>query len=71
VCQPILGRDGGNIASVLSPDDVRLTKTVIWWKEGITLLLRSIVVLLAATNTSARARLKLGGVHRVLAIVVG
>ena len=71
VCQPILGRDGGNIGSVLSPHDVSLLKAVKLRKEeGSSLLLLCIAVLLASTNTSCRARLKLGGCN-VLAIICG
>ncbi len=62
MCQPILGRDGGNIASVLSPHDVRLMKAAkLRKKECSTLLLLCIVVLLAATKMSPRAKLRLGG----------
>jgi hypothetical protein len=39
-------------------------------KEGSSLLLLCITVLLAATNTSSRARLRLGGCS-VLAVIVG
>ena len=34
VCQPILGRDGGNIGSVFSPHDVSLMKAVKPGKPG-------------------------------------
>ena len=62
VCQPILGRYDVNIGNVLSPHDVRLMKTVMRRKkEGNILLLLCITVLLTATNTSSRARLRLGG----------
>ncbi len=71
MCQPILGRDGGNIASVLSPHDVSIMKAVkLRKKERSSLLLLCIAVLLAVTNTSSRARLRLGGCS-VLAIIVG
>jgi hypothetical protein len=71
VCQPILGRDGSNIGSVLSPNDVSLMKAVkLWKKKSASLLLLCIAVLLAATNTSSHARLSLGGCS-VLAIIVG
>jgi hypothetical protein len=50
-----------NIASVLSPHDVRIMKAVkLRKKERSSLLLLCIAVLLAATNTSSRARLRLG-----------
>jgi hypothetical protein len=66
-----VGRDGGNIGSVLSPHDVSLLEAVKLRKEeGSSLLLLCIAVLLAATNTSSRARLRLGGCS-VLAIIVG
>jgi hypothetical protein len=71
VCQPIVGRDGGNIGSVLSPHDVSLLEAVkLRKKEGRSLLLLCISVLLAATNTSSRARLRLGGCS-ILAIILG
>jgi len=71
VCQPILGRDGGNIGSVLSPHDVSLMKAVnLRKKERSSLLLLCIAVLLAATNSRSRARLRLGGCS-VLAIIAG
>jgi hypothetical protein len=69
VCQPILDRDGGNIGSVLSPHDVSLLEAFKLRKKKRTgLLLLCIAVLLAATNTSSRARLSLGG-YSVLAIL--
>ncbi len=73
VCQPILGRDGGNIGNVLSPHDVRLMKDIkLRKKEAMysSLLLLCIAVLLAATNTSSRARLRRGGCS-VLAVILG
>jgi hypothetical protein len=39
VCQPILGRDDGNIGSVFSPHDVSLMESVKLRKEGSSLLL--------------------------------
>jgi hypothetical protein len=50
LCQCILDRDGDNIGNVLSPDDVSLMKTVKLEKEGISLLLMWITVLLTQST---------------------
>jgi hypothetical protein len=50
VC-PILGRDGDSIGNVLSPHNVSLLETVkLWKKEGNSLLLLCIAVLLVVTK---------------------
>ena len=71
VCQPILGRDGGNIGSVLFPHDVSLLEAFkLRKKKSAGLLLLCIAVLLAASNTTSRTRLRLGRCS-VLAMIVG
>jgi hypothetical protein len=71
VCQPILGRDGGNIGSVLSPHDVSLMEAVkLRKKESSSLLLLRNAVLRIAARTSPRIRLSWGRCS-VLAIIVG
>jgi len=58
VCQPILGRDGGNIGSVLSPHDVSLMEAVkLRKKERSSLLLLRNTVLRIAPRTSPCIRL--------------
>jgi hypothetical protein len=50
LCQCILDRDGDNFGNVLSPDDVSLMKTVKLEKEGISLLMMWITVLLTQST---------------------
>jgi hypothetical protein len=58
VCQPILGRDGGNIGSVLSPHDPSLMEAVkLRKKERSSLLLLRNAVLRIAPRTSPCIRL--------------
>jgi hypothetical protein len=71
VCKPILSRDDGNIGSVLCPHEVSLMEAVeLRNKKRAGLLLLCIAVLLAASNTTSRTRLRLGRCS-VLAMIVG
>jgi hypothetical protein len=68
---PILSRDGDKFGSVLSPYEVSLMGAVeLWKKKRAGLLFLCIAFLLAATNTSSRTMMRLGGCG-VLAIIVG
>ncbi len=64
MCKPMLSWDGVNIGSVLSPHEVSLMEAVeMRNKKRAGLLLLCIAVLLAASNTISRTRLRLGGVQ--------
>ncbi len=66
---PVLGGDGGNIRGVLSPRVVGFMKLgKLRKKKRASLLLVCITVLLTATDTSSRPRLRLGG-RLVLAVI--
>ncbi len=68
---PVLGGDDGNIGVVLSPCVVGFVKPGKFRKKKrVSLLLLCITVLLTATDTSSRPRLRLGG-HRVHAVIFG
>ena len=68
---PVLGWDVDNIGSVLSPHEVGFMKPgKLRKKKRASLLLLCITVLLTATDTSSRPRLRLGG-RRVLAVIFG
>ena len=62
LCDPVLGGDGGNIGVVLSPRVVGFMKPgKLRKKKRASLLLLCITVLLTATDTSSRPRMRLGG----------